>query len=276
LSLDKSAKNTPSPLPHYETIVKWIEEQRMLQLQRPLFIGINAPQGAGKTTLCQYLDYTFQSAGIRSTSISIDDFYLTRAQQMALATFYAKNVYLQQRGYPGTHDMALGIETLQKLAALNDSRIIPVPVYDKSQHQGQGDRLPLELWSKVQGPLDIVFVEGWMLGFRPIADSQIQSSELKTINRFLKTYSDWTTFLHCFIHLEASPMENVIAWRIEAEKVRRQSGRPAMTENETQSYINLFMPAYQTYVPGLIHQPPVSEEHCLHLKLGLDRRPIWN
>ena len=40
-----------------------------------------------------------------------------------------------------------------------------MPRYDKSAHEGKGDRAKEEDWDKVDGPLDLVIVEGWMLGF---------------------------------------------------------------------------------------------------------------
>lgn len=42
---------------------------------------------------------------------------------------------------------------------------ILIPRYDKSAYGGKGDRAPKDQWQKVQGPLDLVIVEGWMLGF---------------------------------------------------------------------------------------------------------------
>jgi len=44
-------------------------------------IGINAPQGAGKTTLVNSFRDLFRRDGLSSVVLSIDDFYLTRAEQ---------------------------------------------------------------------------------------------------------------------------------------------------------------------------------------------------
>ena len=42
-------------------------------------------QGCGKTTLVELLEALFAHNGIRAASVSIDDFYLTFADQQALA-----------------------------------------------------------------------------------------------------------------------------------------------------------------------------------------------
>jgi D-glycerate 3-kinase len=40
--------------------------------------------------------------------------------------------------------------------------------YDKSAFQGKGDRADESTWPSVEGPLDLVLFEGWMLGFKPV------------------------------------------------------------------------------------------------------------
>jgi pantothenate kinase-related protein Tda10 len=34
-------------------------------------------------------------------------------------------------------------------------------------NQGKGDRMEIKNFKKVQGPIDLVIVEGWMLGYMP-------------------------------------------------------------------------------------------------------------
>ena len=71
-------------------------------------IGINAPQGAGKTTLVNFCQAMFKLDGLSSVVLSIDDFYLTNKEQQALANKHPDNRLLQYRGNAGTHDVALG------------------------------------------------------------------------------------------------------------------------------------------------------------------------
>jgi D-glycerate 3-kinase len=69
-------------------------------------------------------DLAISKDGCRMVSISIDDFYLSRAEQIALAKRYSDNPFLQQRGYPGTHDVGLGVSVLTALKT-TESRFMP-------------------------------------------------------------------------------------------------------------------------------------------------------
>ena len=51
----------------------------------PLIVGLSAPQGCGKTTIVTQLQRLLTATDITATSISIDDVYLTGAEQEALA-----------------------------------------------------------------------------------------------------------------------------------------------------------------------------------------------
>jgi D-glycerate 3-kinase len=61
-------------------------------------IGLSAPQGAGKTTITRELCDRLAKDGWLMVCISFDDFYLTHAEQLALAKHYQDNPFLQQRG----------------------------------------------------------------------------------------------------------------------------------------------------------------------------------
>jgi D-glycerate 3-kinase len=83
-----------------------------------------------------------------------------------VAAEFPDNRFLQGRGTAGTHDMKLGEETIENMV-LNE-KVIEIPRYDKSAFGGKGDRAERKDWYQMQGPLDLVIVEGWMLGFSPV------------------------------------------------------------------------------------------------------------
>jgi D-glycerate 3-kinase len=71
--------------------------------KRPFVIGLNGVQGAGKTTLVSALQKTLQEKeGLETLVLSIDDFYLTREEQVKLAKEHEDNKLVQYRGEPGT------------------------------------------------------------------------------------------------------------------------------------------------------------------------------
>ena len=80
-------------------------------------IGLSAPQGCGKTTLVDLLVDRFASDGLSCASVSFDDFYLTGAEQDAVAATHPSNPMLQVRGNAGTHDLQLGSATARAQTA---------------------------------------------------------------------------------------------------------------------------------------------------------------
>lgn len=69
---------------------------------RPFVVGLNGVQGVGKTTLVRALAETLQGhEGLSTLVVSIDDFYLTHADQLAMAAAHPDNALVQHRGEPG-------------------------------------------------------------------------------------------------------------------------------------------------------------------------------
>src|SRR4051794_21654095 len=89
-------------------VLEWLQRVIERAPRRPVIAGISAPQGAGKTTLVRQLIPLLGQRGLRAVALSIDDFYLRREEQLALAAANPGNPYLEHRGYPGTHDVMLG------------------------------------------------------------------------------------------------------------------------------------------------------------------------
>jgi D-glycerate 3-kinase len=226
--------------PLYATVLQFSREQLARVSHRPVVIGIQGPQGGGKTTLTRAM----LEALPRSAAVSIDDFYKTRAGQLEVSAGHPGNPYLEHRGYPGTHDIALGVETLRHLRAGTATRI---PVYDKSAHHGRGDRAPEHEWRPVTQPLDIVFVEGWMLGFEPVADSKITDEPLKIANAKLPDYRMWYALIDAWVVLRAVDPAYVLEWRVEAEEKMKASGKPGLSRADIEDYIRRFLPAYRTW-----------------------------
>jgi D-glycerate 3-kinase len=236
--------------------------------RRPLVLGLQAPQGAGKTTIGTRVLAALPGLGLHAASVSIDDFYLTRAEQLALAAAHPGNPYLEHRGYPGTHDIALGERTLAELREPGAGRSIRVPVYDKSQHGGRGDRAPESDWRHVTGPIDLVIVEGWMLGFEPVAESQLPDPRLSYPNRALADYDRWYRHLDAFIVLRPLDWNYVVKWRVEAEENMKAQGKPGLSREAIEDYVRRFLPAYAVWAG----RPPARIASDRRLVLEIDER----
>ncbi|KAE8216404.1 hypothetical protein CF327_g422 [Tilletia walkeri] len=167
-----------------------------------LIVGIQGPQGIGKSTLVKNLVSKLANfptgRSIRAAALSIDDLYLPHKSLLELKERHPQNGLLHGRGLPGTHDVKLGSEILSEVKRASigtKSRSIRLPVYDKSLHDGAGDRTEeatwpaLELRPRMSGsneensndskdhvpPLDVFLLEGWCLGFRPLPDDVVKS-----------------------------------------------------------------------------------------------------
>jgi D-glycerate 3-kinase len=238
---------------------------------RPWVLGIQGPQGCGKSTLASALVDAFGDVGLRSAAVSIDDFYLTHAEQLALAERHKANPYLLYRGYPGTHDVALGARMIESIVRLRPGEEALVPAYVKSAHGGRGDRAPRSDWRRVVGPIDALFVEGWMLGFSPVDDATIEP-ELRAPNALLAAYASWTDSLDSFVHLDVASLDAIVSWRIDAERARRALGHDALSDDEARDYIERFLPAYRAYLPRLRARPPSGDVRTI--ELAPDRMPV--
>jgi D-glycerate 3-kinase len=243
---------------------------------RPWILGLQGPQGCGKSTLAAALTRSLPAVGLHATAISIDDFYLTHDEQLALAARHPGNPYLLYRGYPGTHDVELGFKTIDAIAALRAGDQTLVPRYEKGAHAGRGDRTASSEWTRVAGPVDVLIIEGWMLGFSPVDASDLEP-HLKAPNSFLAEYATWHQRLDAFVRLEVASLETIVAWRVDAERARRDAGEQALSEEDARDYIERFLPAYRVYMPRLRARPPC--EDVLGVMLGDDRmptrRPDW-
>lgn len=86
---------------------------------RPFIIGLNGVQGVGKTTLVRALAETLQGRqGLVTLVVSIDDFYLPHAEQLALAGAHPDNALVQYRGEPGGSFRSLQYHRYSALAKL--------------------------------------------------------------------------------------------------------------------------------------------------------------
>lgn len=252
---------------YYLPILDWAKKQLA---STPLFIAINGPQGCGKSTLCEALVETCHLLGLKAATLSIDDFYLTRSAQIQLSKEFPNNPYLQQRGSPGTHDIATGTQTLSQL---KKGKSLLCPQYDKSAHGGLGDRAPESKGKKVEGPLDILFFEGWMLGFPPLPDFQIQDPYFKQTNSFLAAYQSWNDLFDAFIHLKPQNISDIIEWRVEAEEKRKAEGKAGLSRQAIEEYIKKFLPAYTAYLPH-IQESSLAKKPSLFFTLGKNRLPL--
>ena len=121
----------------------------------PFIFGVSGGQGAGKSTLCQALAEALAKQNKTALTLSLDDFYLSKAARQSLATEVHK--LCATRGVPGTHDVDLLARVLKNLSTASPKAPIALPRFSKSHDDRIEDTL-LDFCP------DFVFLEGWCVG----------------------------------------------------------------------------------------------------------------
>lgn len=248
----------------------------------PLTVGISAPQGCGKTTMTGLLEHMFKLDNKRCISFSLDDFYLTGAAQERLAALHSADALLQYRGNAGTHDLDLLFATMKQLRHLHtDRRQVLIPMYDKSLRAGRGDRAPQSQWRIIDAdkPVDIVLLEGWMLGFEPLSDEDVSATshgaQVAKINQYLKSYGQLHDLFDAWLIIAVENTDCVYKWRQEGEMNMGLQGKPRLSDAQIKDFVNRFMPAYHAYLPKLYRQGPrLRSPDVPVLKILVDERRI--
>ena len=128
-----------------------------------------------------------------------------------------------------------------------------VPLYDKSLRGGRGDRAPESAWPVVSGPLQVVCLEGWCLGFRPLASDAAAAAVhpgLGAVNAALRTYeAAMESRVDAWVVVRVAEPNWVFDWRLQAEVEMRKSGKPGLSDAQVADFVSRFMPAYKAYLP---------------------------
>lgn len=197
-----------------------------------LMVGINGAQGTGKSTLASFLgQLLLHKHQLRAVEISIDDLYLSKASRQSLAR--EVHPLLAVRGVPGTHQVDLGLDLLERLAVAGPDDVTAIPRFDKAAD----DRCPEVLWSQVQGRPDVVILEGWCVGARPQPDSDLEEA-VNSLEREGDVDGAWRQYvnqqlagpylqlfglLDLLIMISAPSFDCIYDWRLLQEDKLRES-----------------------------------------------------
>jgi len=246
------------------------------EAQRPIVQGVLGGQGTGKTTLGTALTLILQTWGDRTLSLSLDDLYKTHADRLQLQQQDPRLIW---RGPPGTHDIELGLSVLQALRQSQADQPIAIPRFDKSLHQGAGDRVAFEIVSGI----DIVLFEGWFVGCRPVEPTCFEAAPFPIQTEADRAFArDMNARLHDYLPLWDCCDRLLIlypadyrlskVWRQQAEQKMRSQGKSGMSDVEIEAFVDYFWKALhpELFVAPLVCQPGIAD---LVVEIDANHRP---
>jgi D-glycerate 3-kinase len=215
---------------HYSPLAEWLVKKR--RSGETLLLGINGAQGSGKSTLADYLKLVLGiEYGWQVAVISIDDFYLTKAERNTLAREI--HALLATRGVPGTHDVQLLADCMERLRALEPNNTMDLPRFDKALD----DRADPDSWSMIAGPIDLIVLEGWCVGSIPQPDDMLMQA-VNSLEEQEDASGDWRRYanmqlkgpyaelfaqLDALVFLQVPNFDAAYQWRLEQEEKLAES-----------------------------------------------------
>ena len=272
--LGLAADLTPLLQPVYLPLAAWIANHHR---QGARVLGINGAQGTGKSTLTALLRTLLDAGfGLRAAGFSIDDIYLTRAERERLAR--TVHPLLITRGVPGTHDVALGIRTIEALKSAGPGARIPIPAFDKATD----DRKPEARWPVWEGRCDVILFEGWCVGAVPEPEERLREpvNDLERtedpdgrwrryVNDQLKgPYRQLFAQIDRLIMLKVPSMACVFRWRLQqerqlAQRLAAEANAPLRIMDEDK--LRRFIQHYERLTCWMLEEMPHRADIVLHL-----------
>ncbi|MBL4580221.1 MAG: hypothetical protein JKY29_00265 [Gammaproteobacteria bacterium] len=262
-------------------LVRDIKVELQSNRQGPFLIGINGAQGTGKSTMAKLLGALLTKSGHRVATLSIDDFYYSKAKRQALAD--TVHPLLRSRGVPGTHDVSLALRLLDQLCSAGPEQQVTLPGFDKSID----DCRPVETCEKIRGPVDLIILEGWFIGVKPQPKDKLSPAinELEAnedsdgrwrayVNKQLAgTYQILFEKINLLLMLQAPGFEQVLEWRsLQEEKLRAHAATDASAlmeakaiERFIQHFERLTRHCLQTLPDSVDRVFRLDAEHRIHL-----------
>jgi D-glycerate 3-kinase len=255
--------------------------RRVRQSDQLVVVGLCGSQGSGKSTASSVLCELLRQEDLPAAALSIDDFYLPRAQREELAR--TVHPLLRTRGVPGTHDVELAQAVIDSLALADATAL---PSFDKAVD----DRRPRGQWSRFEGPARVVILEGWCVGAVPQSAAELVEP-VNALERDDDADGRWRRHVNAqlagpyrtlfdrlspLVLLQAPSFEVVYGWRLEQEHKLRErllrEGRDA-SGVLSDAAVFRFVSHYERLTRHILAEMPRRADHVI--SLDAQRRARW-
>jgi D-glycerate 3-kinase len=251
-----------------ESIASWAQQKK----GTPLVIGVNGAQGTGKSTLSLVLALALEhDHQLSSAIISIDDIYLTKQERVLLSE--TVHPLFKTRGVPGTHDVSMGVELIQKL---KNKEAVQLPVFDKAMD----DRAAEEKWISCDTPVDIIILEGWCVGAiaqqpealtapcNSLEESEDSDAAWRTYanEQLAGLYRELFQLIDKLVMLKAPDFECVYQWRsTQEEKLRLRTADSDGHSIMDDAQLKRFIMHYERLTRWMFEEMPARADCLLEL-----------
>jgi D-glycerate 3-kinase len=243
-----------------------------------LIVGVCGTQASGKSTACAQLASHFTALGLTVGVLSLDDLYLGRAARAEMACDV--HPLFATRGPPGTHDVGLGIATLD---AVKRGDQVMLPRFDKRADVP----VPRQDWPVLDGRCDLLLFEGWCVGAKPVP-AALLAEPVNDLERAEDTDGRWRHYWNAhlaqetaalfaridrLVYLRPPSFETVFGWRCEQEHRYIESDDPtgaaaAMTDDQVARFIS----HYERLTRWIMDEMPTRAD--LVIQLGAAREVV--
>jgi len=249
----------------YLPLAAWLQARRGGHGKSQV-VGVCGAQGSGKSTLCRLLGTVLGEAFHEPTvALSIDDIYETRERRAELAL--ELHPLFATRGVPGTHDVALGLSTIEELQALGDGQSLALPTFDKATDT----RLATDRWRRHRGSVATLLFEGWCVGARPESEAALtdpinvlERDEdpdgvwRRAVNARLQgDYQQLFASIDVLILLRVDGMRRVFQWRrLQEHKLARAAAANADSRIMSDEQVDRFIMHYERLTRHILAEMP--------------------
>ena len=223
---------------------------------------ISGSQGVGKSTLSKLIKIVIERTSLQQVMLlSIDDYYLSKKNRYQLAS--QVHPLLLTRGVPGTHD----IKKLKEHIKQFNKKQFPIitPTFNKLKDD-------ITKKTTTYSKADILILEGWCCGAKPIAKNYLHKNLNKIEKIFDKNFK-WRNYYNIklkmeyqkifnsfdkLIYLQPPSFQSVLKWRYAQEKnnAKKTKTKNFMNKNATKSFISY----YEKLTKWMIQNMPANAD----------------
>jgi len=240
----------------------------------PLIVGISGAQGSGKSTLCRFLELLLKPRGLHTVTLSLDDFYLTRAERISLAE--QVHPLFATRGVPGTHAIGLALAIVEDVLA---GRSFTMPRFDKARDDRSEDG------KTISRPVDVLLLEGWCVGAKPQTPEGLAEpiNKLEAVedaegiwrgltNRFLTgEYAKLFGLIDLLVMLKVESFDHVLANR-KRQEAKLAASNPDAPGLLDEAALVRFVSHYERLTRHMLNEMPARAD--IIFEIGADQRPL--